>query len=492
MLIVSTLFTGSLYGDTEDVTFDHQEEVRVDERFDVTVEGLPEDENVTLKMTSQDYWGRDWSNEKEFYSEDGKIELSENETMSMIQMKEPVDEGVREQYLPPVEFWEHEGLGGKWNLTLSVTHNNETLESSNVTRIFGDPDVINQTVEDDDIIGEVFLPPGDESVPGVLVLHGSGGRKPNHIAHLLASNGFAALSIKYFGPIDGEPVEQIPENLEEIPLEYIEKSGEWLLNHEQTEGDQVGIMGYSKGGELALLSSSYFDIFGPTVSMVGSGVVWEGSTYPTHRPVGTSTWSYQNDSVPYVPFRGDNYSYSLQSASEETVENATISVENIEGPILAVCGKDDQVWNSVETTEIAMERLQKDNFGFEFEHLVYEDAGHSIRFPYLPTANWHYEVGGTPEGYAEASSNHWPRVLETFEKLEDPEDPEDEEERDWLPYLGIAFITLIVLVVAGLLIKKGDKSKPPKKGENSRGNQKVEKKTEQGLEQLKKPPPNDD
>jgi len=453
---VITIFEGVEEGSDANINFEHPEVVRIDERFGMNIQGLPADEHLVLEMISLDYNGREWSYEKEFHSEDGNLELSRDEMMRMIQMKTPVDEGILDLYNPPVEK-----LGGEWNLTFSVRKDHDVLGTTNLTRTYGDPGVTSHSVEDDDIIGEVFLSPGNLPAPGVLVLHGSEGRKAINQAHMLASNGFVALAIQYFGSVNGRPAEQIPVNLQEIPLEYIEKAGEWLLDHEQTEGSKVGIWGVSKGGELALLAASHFEIFGPTVSMVGSGVIWEGL------PLGTSSWSYQNEPLPYVPVLHADYSYSFDEASEETIENAIIPVEDIDGPIIAVCGEDDQFynWNSVETIGRALDRLGEKGFEHEYEHLIYEDAGHFISFPYLPTANIHrFGGGGTPEGYAEANSDHWHIVLETLEQIQDsngdlpPDDDNGDEKSTGLGMLlcALPLVAIVVIVLAVFMMKKKD------------------------------------
>ena len=57
---------------------------------------------------------------------------------------------------------------------------------------------------------------------------------------------------------------------------------------------------------------------------------------------------------------------------------------------------------------------------FPIDHLSYEDAGHAIGAGYAPTTvnqSFHpirkafIDLGGTPEGLAEARADSWPRVL---------------------------------------------------------------------------------
>lgn len=139
------------------------------------------------------------------------------------------------------------------------------------------------------------------------------------------------------------------------------------------------------------------------------------------------------ESLSYVPYTDDPsvwdsrppmelepaYSQSYREASKEDIDRATISVESIDGPVLLVSGGDDRMWDSVTLQGIAADRLAR--HGCEYDHLIYEDAGHAITHPYLPTANrtrtQQFVMGGTQSGYAEADRDHWPAVRETSETL---------------------------------------------------------------------------
>jgi nucleolar protein 56 len=44
------------------------------------------------------------------------------------------------------------------------------------TRRLYDPDITRRRIDRDGLVGDAFLPPGDGAVPGVVHLHGAGGR----------------------------------------------------------------------------------------------------------------------------------------------------------------------------------------------------------------------------------------------------------------------------------------------------------------------------
>lgn len=246
---------------------------------------------------------------------------------------------------------------------------------------------------------------------------------------MLAANGFVALALQYFDP--GGSSDTIPDQLVEVPLELVESSIEWLLESDRVGGEQVGAWGVSKGGELALLSGSRLDDIGAVVSMNGSGYVWQGVDFEQGREA--SSWAADGEPIPYVPYDPDEsaldssrppelrpfYSSSIENADEDTLNTATIPVEEITGRVLLVSGGDDRLWNSVELHDVAAERL--DEHDRQYTHLVYEDAGHLIQPPFLPgTAREEdefYVYGGSTAGYIEADRDHWPQVLETFESL---------------------------------------------------------------------------
>jgi hypothetical protein len=100
------------------------------------------------------------------------------------------------------------------------------------------------------------------------VLAGSGGGYPDLQAALLAAHGLAAVSLAYFG------VEDLPDDLREIPLEYFEQALAWIERQPQLVTDRLGVSGTSRGGELALLLASRYAAIRSVVAWVPSGYVW--------------------------------------------------------------------------------------------------------------------------------------------------------------------------------------------------------------------------
>jgi BAAT / Acyl-CoA thioester hydrolase C terminal len=119
------------------------------------------------------------------------------------------------------------------------------------------------------LYGRFFQPASGGPVPGVLVLGGSEGGLASYVmreAALLASHGFAALAYFYMG--------SLPDRLAGIPLEYFGDAIRWLQDQPSVRGDRLGVIGTSRGGELALLLGAHYPDLAAVVSYVGSGLVF--------------------------------------------------------------------------------------------------------------------------------------------------------------------------------------------------------------------------
>jgi dienelactone hydrolase len=85
-------------------------------------------------------------------------------------------------------------------------------------------------------------------------------------------------------------------------------------------------------------------------------------------------------------------------------------------------GKDDQVWPSDLFAARVVERLKAHQFKYPVDHYSYDDAGHMITRPFIPTSDVRqvrlHSVskrpnmsGGTPEGQARANEDSWEKLL---------------------------------------------------------------------------------
>ena len=131
--------------------------------------------------------------------------------------------------------------------------------------------VSRQPIEREDLVGTLFYPETPGPHPTVVALGGWGGGLREGGAEALASEGFAALALAYFG------VEPLPHKLTEIPLEYFAEAIAWLKSQPAVDADRIAVVGNSKGGELALLlGATYPEDVEAVVGYAPSAVVWQG------------------------------------------------------------------------------------------------------------------------------------------------------------------------------------------------------------------------
>jgi dienelactone hydrolase len=282
-------------------------------------------------------------------------------------------------------------------------------------------DVTVTRVSDNGLAGVFFRPVGQGPFPTVFVLGGSGGGIPESFGALLASHGFAVMALAYFR------YEHLPKELVNIPLEYFEKAIAWLVSHVDIRRGTLGVVGRSRGGELALVLGATFPEIARVVAYVPSDRVNGGygnRMWQMVSPFDSSFWATPLISenilgpwrrVPAWLWHGKSLPYS------------SIPVEKIHGPILLISGKEDKVWPSARMCDQIVKRLEECKHPYPFKHLSYDHAGHAISFPYVPTGITQLahpvtgtivRFGGTAAGNAFANEDSWRHVLQFLDSGE--------------------------------------------------------------------------
>jgi dienelactone hydrolase len=285
----------------------------------------------------------------------------------------------------------------------------------------------------DGLVGTLFRPDGAEPVPAVVVIGGSDGGRYDNAAALLASNGFAALSLAYFG------VEDTPSHLHRIELRTFETVLDWLAAQPGVDGDRLSVIGLSRGGELALQLAALYPQLRAVVAAAPGSVRQAGLT-GSYTDFSQPAWVLDGEPLPFVPNKHSPRGFfdfmvplilrrpmrqvdmfrRLLHGDQDVVQRASIEVERIAGRILLVSGVDDQLWPSAEYAELVVRRLRE--HGREVRHLSYPDVGHFVCFPYgLPSMPPHirqsvgpgmtFDFGGTPAANAAAARQSWPEIL---------------------------------------------------------------------------------
>jgi len=378
--------------------------VLTDERFQIALEGLPPSQSVTIKVDGNQGV---WHSSAELRSDErGRVELADPMRLVWAATGTRPAPGPRDP---------------SWVFTAEV--GGQVVATRTITRRAVAADVRVEPVRERGLVGTAYYPPGAGPHPAIIVLPGSQGGLPLPANHAggLASRGYVVLGLAYFN------AEGLPPLLQNVPLEYFATAVEWLRAQPSVDVARIGLMGTSRGGELALLlGATYPSLFRVVVANVPSSVVWPGLSDDSETPA----WTWKGKPVASMPSHftpadrrlsgRERFLKRLQDRA--AVARAEIAVEQIGGPVLMFSGKDDQLWPSDVFAARIVERLKGHRFKHPVEHYSYEDAGHQIARPYVPTSDVREVrihpvskrpnmMGGTPEGQARANEQSWERLL---------------------------------------------------------------------------------
>jgi dienelactone hydrolase len=296
------------------------------------------------------------------------------------------------------------GTPESWTLTAEV--NNQAVAQATIRRRSVAEQVRVTPLRTNGLVGTFYEPAGGGPHPAMIVLGGSEGGIPRSVGHAggLASRGYAALALAYFG------AEGLPHMLSDIPLEYFGSAMTWLAAQPSVDANRIGVVGASRGAELALLLGTVYPRLRVVVAYMPSNVVVRGCCDPR---TWFYAWTVGGRPIAAMPPPGRRDPIEAQ--------HAEIQVERINGPVLLVSGKDDGVWPSSESAAKIVERLNHHHFPFPYESLVYDHTGHSITRPYTPTTSLNgrrnptsgriVNRGGTPSGTAKAREDSWQKML---------------------------------------------------------------------------------
>jgi dienelactone hydrolase len=275
--------------------------------------------------------------------------------------------------------------------------------------IGGYAQVVHTELKGEGFVADFYCKAGAATKPAILFLGGSEGGRPDlHLPQFFAENGHPVLALAYFKE------QGLPETLQLVPLEYFDKALAWLARSDRVPRGGIVVFGLSKGAELALLLASRKPEIKGAIALAPSSVVWDGMPKQWWPPDPKSSWSCGGKPLPFVPYdfsqamaKGDPFAirkfYEKALQQHAAVEQATIAVEAINGPILLASGHDDQMWPSETMADAICARLKAKGFTHHCEHLKYADAGHTL--------TEYYMMGGTHEGNQRARLDLATRML---------------------------------------------------------------------------------
>ncbi len=411
----------------------------VDRPISIRVSGLEPGEPITLRASMPGSNHRIWSAQATFIaSSRGVVDVtrqaprygSYSGTHAMGLVWSMLPENAQH---PQEIFYEAPRQRSGLTLRLEALAGNRVLTQITLTRHLHTPGVTRALVTAGGLVGELYTPATPGPHPALIVLGGSEGGwlSSSPLAALLASHGYTALALAYFqGYQSFDPrLAGLPKMLMDIPLEYFARAADWLKQQPGVDAHHVGIIGWSKGAEAALITAATFPKkFQAVIAYMPTSVVWSGiSNGPG--PI-SSSWTLHGKPLPWVNpviypalFRNDKplvflgpYRDGLKDAT--AVKRAVIPVERIAGPVLLVSATDDQIWPSTLMAKQIMQRLTEHHHAYRDESLCYAGAGHDIQAPYWPTnarvvavPGYRLAFGGNPTAYAFADRDAWNKML---------------------------------------------------------------------------------
>jgi fermentation-respiration switch protein FrsA (DUF1100 family) len=381
--------------------------------------------------------GAVWTSRAVFRADDhGVIDLSRDapiegdysdvSPMGFIWSQAPVEAGKREVFPADVP--------DALTTRIEVTDDNGHLLATTVlTQRLMAPGVQRRDMRADGCVGTLFLPATPAPHPVVLVLNGSGGGINEPRGALYASRGCAALALGYFKTTG------LSDYISNTPLEYFRRALDWITRELRPAYGFIAVSGQSRGGELALLlGATYPDRIKAVIGYVPGAVVHsaQNAADPATGREGP-TWLLDGKPLPHLwennrtaswqPFDEGppphRHERAIRTAllDEEAVERARIRVERIDGPVLLLSATDDGSWPSSDYSRMVVDRLEREGHAYPVRHLDFNNAGHAIVFPYVPTTQLVYAHpvsgristgGGEPAANARADEASWREVLD--------------------------------------------------------------------------------
>lgn len=289
-------------------------------------------------------------------------------------------------------------------------------------------------VKGNGMFAEYYAPNGKIQKNNIISFGGSDGTiySGRRLARFLSSHGFGVLAMAYFLE------EGLPDRLVSIPIESVGRAIEWIKANCSKDG-KIGITGISRGGEFSLLTASYYSDINCVAALTPATLMWESEDISGCYP----SWSVNGKDLPFIECDYDQELRDIQKEDkeffectstyvrclddaeknrEDFLEECTIKVENINGNILMVSGKEDLVWPAYRMCCKAMRRLDEKGFKHKYQHITYEHVGHRVytdgyvsTLPdYIMNTGSKMHLGGDPKYNAHAQANTRKALLEFF------------------------------------------------------------------------------
>ncbi len=407
----------------------------VDTPLTIRVSGLTPGQTVTLSVTSVDAKGVKWSSSSTYKA--GPAETVDPATTPAVggsytgvdamgpvdMMTGPPDSGPVNSYSLGVSpgwpfgtstifaddwyAWAScpSALKCSWAKSLAFVFSVTAGKANTSTTVWRGPanpvTARSESVASTGIYGVFWQPPArlDNHI-GVVEFTGSFGGIDTSVGALLAMHGYPTLDLAYFGE-PGLPPLPLPGIAPTLPLEYFAKALHWLENQPGVDPTRLWLVGWSLGGQAALLTAVHYP------KLVHGVVVFESDDAATCLD---ATWTLAGKPLPCT---------NMTNPPQTDNPAALIPVAQIRGPIEFVCGEQDMDLECGATAQAMMAKLAVAHDPYPHKLVEYPDAGHGVGFiaPYIPGVvpaeegtGWGAQ-GESPISNPIARAEQWPKLL---------------------------------------------------------------------------------
>jgi len=217
----------------------------------------------------------------------------------------------------------------------------------------------------------VTLPGGKGPFPAVVMLHGYGSNKDEAgngymlLAPELAKNGIASIRIDFMGY--GDSTEDHAGFDLNVGVSEALKAADYMAGLSQVDGKRIGIMGWSKGGSVALLAAGRDSRFKSVLTWAGApdlSLVYTAEGYEQAKKNG----NYVVDLGWRPPFNMSLKAFDVCASTDILAEFA-----NCKAPVLAINGTEDTVVDP--TTAAKIKNVSKNSAS---KSLLIDGADHTF------------------------------------------------------------------------------------------------------------------
>ncbi|KAM4012972.1 acyl-coenzyme A thioesterase 1-like [Anomaloglossus baeobatrachus] len=235
-----------------------------------------------------------------------------------------------------------------------------------------------------------------------------------HRASLLASHGFCTMALAYFD------YEDLPKILGGLHLDYFGNALEFLRCHPKVNKERIGVIGISKGADLALSMATFLPGIKAVVSVCGCGA-------NTFAPLPCGEFvipclGFSAEKIKLTENGEFDFSESMDDLLDPENSECLIPVERSSAAFLILSGLDDKNWPSAAYADQLVARLREHRK--DVEGHTYPGAGHLLEPPYMPLCHAsHHKLlgmpilwGGQMMEHAKAQEDAWKKILTFFSK----------------------------------------------------------------------------